>query len=139
MPKQNNTDFRIAEAVRLIESKFDSDPDFNRLAESLNLSVSRLRHLFKEQTGISFRTYLRQTRMKQAKRLLETSFLSIKEMTKQVGIGDVSHFVRDFKKEFGLSPTEYRKQFRLTQANRQPADKSNKSEQKTGIAATANK
>src|SRR5688500_8379666 len=100
MPKQEITDFRIKEAIRLIESNFDQDFDFNRLAENLNLTASRLRHLFKQQIGISFRKYLRKVRIKKAKRLLETSFLNVKETAHQVGIRDSSHFVRDFEKEF---------------------------------------
>lgn len=109
MPKPEITDIRISEAVRLIELNFDQDFDFEQLAETLNLSASRLRHLFKEQTGISFRKYLRKERIKQAKHLLETSFLNIKETAHRVGIGDSSHFVRDFEKQFGISPGKYRK------------------------------
>lgn len=109
MPKPEITDFRIAEATRLIALKFDQDFDFNRLAESLNLSPSRLRQLFKEETGMSFRKYLRLVRLREAKRLLETSFLSLHEIAEQVGIHDISHFVKDFKKQFEIPPETYRR------------------------------
>jgi transcriptional regulator GlxA family with amidase domain len=112
MSEQEITDFRISEAIRLIESKFDQDFDFESLAETLNLSSSRLRHLFKEQTGISFRKYLRNVRIKQAKLLLETGFLNIKETAHAVGIPDSRNFVRDFEKQFGTSPGKYRKNYR---------------------------
>jgi AraC-like DNA-binding protein len=72
--EQEITDFRVAEAVRSIKSNYNQELDFISLAETLNLSASRLRHLFKEQTGISFRKYLRQVRMSEARHLLETSF-----------------------------------------------------------------
>lgn len=111
MPKNEVTDIRIKEAVRQIESNFEQDFDFDRLAETFNLSASRLRHLFKQQTGISFRKYLRKVRMKQARFLLETSFLNVKETAHQVGISDSRNFVRDFENEFGLSSGRYRKQF----------------------------
>ena len=48
--------------------------------------------------------------MEKAKHLLETTFLSVKEITYRVGINDDSHFVRDFKKTFGKAPTLYRTQ-----------------------------
>jgi transcriptional regulator GlxA family with amidase domain len=136
MPEPETTDFRIAEAVRLIESNFDRDLDFNALAETLNLSASRFRHLFKAETGMSFRKYLRQQRMKQAKHLLETSFLSVKETAKRAGIGNISHFVRDFEKEFGLSPARYRKQYHRAVKEQLSLPES---EQKSEIVKTANK
>ena len=56
--------------------------------------------------------YLRLLRMKRAKDLLESSFLSVKEIAFQVGLNDESHFVRDFKSTYGYSPALYRSQFR---------------------------
>jgi AraC family transcriptional regulator of arabinose operon len=111
MPKRKVKDIRILTAVKLVNAKFDQALDFKSLAENLNLSPSRLRHLFKTETGTSFVKYLRLVRMRWAKHLLETGFLAIKEISKRVGIADVTHFVRDFEKEFGLSPDRYRKQF----------------------------
>ena len=46
--------------------------------------------------------------MERARHLLETSFLSVKEIAHQVGLNDESHFVRDFKKAYGEPPTRYR-------------------------------
>ena len=135
MPEQKITDFRITEAVRLINSNLD-DLDFCNLAETLNLSPSRLRHLFKEQTGISFRKYLLQVRMTRARHLLETSFLTVKETAKRLGIGDASHFVRDFEKEFGLSPARYRKRYHSAEKSQLLE---HESEQKTVIAGMANR
>ena len=47
--------------------------------------------------------------MREATVLLSTTFLSIKEVMVRVGFGDESHFVKDFKKIYGMTPTEYRK------------------------------
>jgi len=56
--------------------------------------------------------YLRLLRMERAKVLLESSFLSVKEIAFQVGLNDESHFVRDFKSAYGYSPALYRSRFR---------------------------
>jgi len=56
--------------------------------------------------------YLRQLRMERAKDLLESSFLSVKEIAFRVGLNDESHFVRDFKSTYGYSPALYRSQFK---------------------------
>ena len=50
--------------------------------------------------------------MERAKDLLESSFLSVKEIAFQVGLNDESHFVRDFKSTYGFSPALYRSQFK---------------------------
>ena len=81
-------------------------------AQSVNLSVWRLCHIFKSDVGMPPIRYLRQLRMERAKDLLESSFLSVKEIAFQVGLNDESHFVRDFKSTYGYSPALYRSQFR---------------------------
>ena len=82
------------------------------MANSVNLSVWRLCHIFKSDVGMPPIRYLRQLRMQRAKDLLESSFLSVKEIAFQVGLNDESHFVRDFKSTYGYSPSLYRSQFR---------------------------
>ncbi len=81
-------------------------------AQSVNLSVWRLCHIFKSDVGMPPIRYLRQLRMERAKHLLESSFLSVKEIAFQVGLNDESHFVRDFKSTYGYSPALYRSQFK---------------------------
>ena len=81
-------------------------------AQSVNLSVWRLCHIFKSDVGMPPIKYLRLLRMERAKGLLESSFLSVKEIAYQVGLTDESHFVRDFKSTYGYSPAIYRAQFR---------------------------
>ena len=81
-------------------------------AQSVNLSVWRLCHIFKSDVGMPPIRYLRLLRMERAKDLLESSFLSVKEIAFQVGLNDESHFVRDFKTTYGYSPALYRSHFR---------------------------
>lgn len=81
-------------------------------AQSVNLSVWRLCHIFKSDVGMPPIRYLRLLRMERAKELLESSFLSVKEIAYQVGLNDESHFVRDFKSTYGYSPALYRSRFR---------------------------
>jgi AraC-like DNA-binding protein len=81
-------------------------------AQSVNLSVWRLCHIFKSDVGMPPMRYLRLLRMERAKDLLESSFLSVKEIAFQVGLNDESHFVRDFKSTYGFSPALYRSHFK---------------------------
>ncbi|HEX3248705.1 MAG TPA: helix-turn-helix transcriptional regulator [Pyrinomonadaceae bacterium] len=88
-------------------------------AQSVNLSVWRLCHIFKSDVGMPPIRYLRLLRMERAKVLLESSFLSVKEIAFQVGLNDESHFVRDFKSTYGYSPALYRSRFRSNGAEEQ--------------------
>lgn len=82
----------------------------SRLAASVNLSYSRLEHLFKAETGVTPINYLKRLRIEKARELLETTFLTNQQIIVRVGICDESHFVRDFKKAYDLSPSQYRKE-----------------------------
>ncbi len=78
------------------------------MAESVNLSAPYFCYLFKTITGVPPAKYLKSLRMQQAATLLTTTFLSVKEIVRRVGLTDESHFVRDFKRLYGMTPSEYR-------------------------------
>jgi AraC family transcriptional regulator len=80
----------------------------SEFANAVNLSVWRLCHIFKCETGISPIQYLRLLRLERARYLLQTSLLSVGGIARNVGLHDESHFVRDFKKTYGAAPSLYR-------------------------------
>jgi len=87
-----------------------------QMAALVNLSTSRVTHLFTRDTGIGPVAFLRSLRMRKASRLLRETSLSIKEIMHLSGFNDASHFVRDFEQRFGLTPSEYRSRHRLDPA-----------------------
>lgn len=101
-------DHRVAAAISIINRQLADRVSIFHLARGVNLSSSRLRQLFKEETGRSPMQYLRDLRMQNAERMLRSTFLSIKEVAFISGINDVSSFVRDFKKRYGLTPSKFR-------------------------------
>lgn len=78
------------------------------LAHSVNLSPSRLRSLFKAETGMTPGQYHRDLRMQLIRDLVDNTFLSVKEIMERVGINDRSHFFRAFKRAYGLTPAQHR-------------------------------
>ena len=104
-----HADPRIAWALAEMERRYRDLVSIDELAARANLSRSRFSHLFKQHTGVAPGRYLRDLRLDRARALLETTFLSVKEVMAAVGINDPSHFSRDFQATFGASPREWRK------------------------------
>jgi transcriptional regulator GlxA family with amidase domain len=104
-------DQRVEKILQVMRDDLRGELSLADLAHSVNLSVWRLSHIFRAEVGVPPIQYLKVLRIEKAKYLLETSFLSVKEITHIVGLRDESHFVRDFKKTYGVSPTPYRVRF----------------------------
>jgi AraC family transcriptional regulator, arabinose operon regulatory protein len=103
-------DRRIELVVAEIEADIARSWETAALAALVNLSASRFRHLFKEETSVSVVAFLRERRLERAELLLRTTFLSIKEVKSEAGVGSMSHFVSHFKARYGVTPSTYRKQ-----------------------------
>ena len=107
-------DWRVRKVISLMNDNPHQKLTLNELARSVNLSPTRLHHLFKAELNDSPARYLKWLRMQQAKELLETTPLSVKEIAHRVGVKDASHFVRDFETACGLTPTRYRAHYLST-------------------------
>ena len=112
----------MAERIKRVIAMMQGDPSrtftLGKMAESVNLSAPYFCYLFKSITGVPPAKYLKSLRMQQAATLLTTTFLSVKEIVRRVGLTDESHFVRDFKRLYGRTPSEYRsKSFLSADAN----------------------
>ena len=104
-------DHRVKRVIVLMEEYLQRGWSASRFAQFVNISPSRLHQLFKDETGLPPAKYLHSLRLQQARQILETSYLSVKEVMAKIGVRDESHFVRDFKKVYGLTPARYRDQF----------------------------
>jgi len=73
------------------------------------LSLSRFHHLYKDMHSTTFKQDIIQSRIKRAKYLLRNENNTIKEISDICGYNNEEHFLRQFKKTTGVTPSDYRK------------------------------
>ena len=104
-------DYRIREILVKVEKNLSQSLTAMTLAQQYNVSPSYLQNLFKKEVGVSLAKYVKNARMQKSLELLKTSHLRIQEILTKIGVSEETHFLRDFKKKFGKTPTQYRKNY----------------------------
>ena len=99
----------IREIKKYIEENYMEEISLGQLAELVDMNASYLSSVFKKETGMTYSEYLILCRVKQASRLLVETNLSIGEIAHQSGYQDARYFSKQFSKQVGLKPSEYRK------------------------------
>ena len=104
--KQKKTAERIKRIVD--ERLYDAQLSSKSIADSLGLSDTYVSKLFKASENISIANYINEARMAHAKRLLQETDLTIKEIARRIGISNGQYFYVLFRKYFGASPAQFR-------------------------------
>jgi Transcriptional regulator containing an amidase domain and an AraC-type DNA-binding HTH domain len=100
---------KLRPAVQWMERHLSDNIGLPEIAEQAGMSVSYLSQLFHDAFGISPYSYLIQLRIQSSKRLLITQTdMTMKDIARQTGFNDVSHFVATFRKKEGVTPAKYR-------------------------------
>lgn len=90
---------------------YREDLNLKMLAAHFKGNAAYIGQIFKRDIGRPFTEYLKHVRLEKAKELLINSYCSAKEIAEKVGFQNASYFCTVFKKETGLTPAEYRKNF----------------------------
>lgn len=98
----------VAKAKEYIHANFHKEISLDDVSRAVDISPYYFSKIFKEETGENFIEYVTAIRMEKAKELLSSSMLSMKEICGEVGYADPNYFSRTFKKNVGLTPTEYK-------------------------------
>lgn len=106
--KVSNRDF-VYQIKKHIDNNFAQHLSLTELAEMVSVTPSHLSREFRKKTGENVSDYILKMRMLHARRLLEGSSMSISEIAENVGFSSLNHFDKMFKKDHGLTPTEYMK------------------------------
>ena len=109
---------KIEEAVRYINKNFKDNINMTFISNYVSMNYTIFSIDFKEYTGKNFVNYLKEVRLKEAKRLLDETDMKINEISEAVGYDNDKHFMKTFKGVFSVTPTEYRKNIKSGRDNR---------------------
>ena len=105
----SNYSLLVQKVLILIAYDLSADLSLSVISHQVNANASYLSNLCKREVGTTLTEYVTLRRIQRAQELLRKPKLQIKDIAQQVGICDLAYFTRLFKKQVGMSPSEYRR------------------------------
>jgi AraC-like DNA-binding protein len=112
-PDYRGMDRRIHTIIDYLLCHQKHMPDVAELAALVQLSESHLRKLFIQHTGFAPLHFVHRLKIEQAKKRLISTNQTIAQIAVELGIQNINYFSRLFKAKSGLTPQQYRHQFRM--------------------------
>jgi AraC family transcriptional regulator of arabinose operon len=108
-PKSRSAEERVAQSIEALRSDWQRPHRLGELATAAQVSVTHYSALFRERTGFSPIDFLIRQRVQHACRLLDSTSITIKEVSARSGYADPYYFTRCFRRVMAASPRSYRK------------------------------
>ena len=106
---EHETARRLAEIRRYMEEHLDEPLTIPALSRRACLSATTFKESFRRLYGLPVHAWLRQRRMERAAELLRSSSLSVLGVAQSVGFSSASQFTAAFRRQYGVTPAQYRK------------------------------
>lgn len=107
-PKRRTNDASLyTNLMDYIEEHLDEELSLEKLADEFYVSKYHIAHVFKDNIGLSIHQYITKKRLSLCQEAIRAR-MNITDVYHTYGFGDYSSFYRAFKKEYGISPKEYR-------------------------------
>ncbi|MEV1296112.1 AraC family transcriptional regulator [Pseudonocardia sp. NPDC049635] len=97
----------ISDVLAYVHANLAEPLTVSDMAEKVSLSPSAFSHLFRDVTGKSPYQFVKELRLNRARELLLADRLSVTQISRAVGYGSTSHFIREFRDRFGSTPRAY--------------------------------
>lgn len=98
---------KIKKAKDIVIANMAEPPSLQELANSIDLSLKKLKEGFKQIYGDTVYSFLFDYKMEVARKLLESGEHNVNEVGLKVGYSTASHFIAAFKKKYGTTPKKY--------------------------------
>lgn len=112
LESQTSNDSIMATIQNYITSNLDVRHTLDSIAEYMDMSPRNLTRLFKKHSSMSPMSYVNDARIDLARRYLESTDLSYKDIAQRCGLESVDALRRIFARRLNISPPEYRERFR---------------------------
>lgn len=106
----NYSSIYVEKAIRYIYENYDKAIKISDIASLISINESYLQRLFKLSAGTTITAFLLDVRMAKAKSLIKDTDIKIDEINQFVGISSKPYFYSCFRKKYGMTPLEYRKE-----------------------------
>ena len=112
-------DEALMERIMKVVNEHLNDSDFSveTMTKEVGISRAQLHRKMKEMTGLPVSEFIRNIRLEQAVRLLKEQKINVTQVAYSVGFSNLAHFSTVFRKQFGVSPTEYIEQISQAETN----------------------
>ncbi len=107
--RHNSNNEEIKKAVIYIQKNLNRSITLEEVANHVFLSQYYFSKLFKKEMDVNFVTYVNQTKVQEAKKLLIESSLSVESISRNLGFSQPSYFIKTFRSMTSSTPTSYRK------------------------------
>lgn len=102
----------VSKIIEIINNNYEKKISLKNIAANFGYHEYHLNRIFAKITGTSIYNYLQSVRMEQAKKLLINTNLTNFEIAEKVGINSAAHFSAYFKKAAGITPKQYRENYK---------------------------
>lgn len=102
---------RLKRIIGYINHNYKNPISLKEIAESENLSFHYLSHFINDSIGLSFQQYLNEVRLEAILDKLTTTEMKVIDIVYECGFSDVNNFYKLFKRHYGMTPINYRKQY----------------------------
>ena len=110
--RKSHLAFSLSKAIKFIDDNLDKVISIQDLASLVDLSISQFERRFRKFFGVPPVKYIMTTKIEKACDLLTLGDSSIMDIGLEVGFYDNSHFTRRFREQLGITPREYRENFK---------------------------
>lgn len=132
---ENLADERMSQLLEQIQKNYSQPISLESLAEMSGISYYYLSRSFKKQVGVNFTEYLNQIRLMHASEALVSTSQSVLKVAFNSGFSNAKNFYDIFKKQYGLTPANYRKKYSLAKNPEKQQTKDDDFQEITGAAA----
>jgi two-component system response regulator YesN len=95
-----------------IEANLEYKIDITMLADIFHYNEKYLGRMFKRKTGYTFSEYINQRRIERGREMLLKNNDTVINISSKVGFNNVTYFNRQFKRFYGMTPSEYRQKIK---------------------------